>query len=140
MPRPVGDKGIGSEGRNKEYHERAKRRETTIFRTGKSHKAKSIFSAEAQKLHTWVDRLKECDNMTIKPVSVTPINDYKLLIEFSNKEKKIFDVKPYITGSWYGMLADISFFKTVHISGKTVEWADGQDIAPHELYELSVPA
>lgn len=78
--------------------------------------------------------------MTIKPVSVTPINDYKLLIEFSNKEKKIFDVKPYITGSWYGMLADISFFKTVHISGKTVEWADGQDIAPHELYELSVPA
>ena len=24
--------------------------------------------------------------------------------------------------------------------GTTVEWDDGQDIAPHELYELSVPA
>ena len=57
-----------------------------------------------------------------------------------NNETRIFDVKPYINGSWYGMLSDVSFFKTVHISGNTVEWADGQDIAPHELYELSVPA
>ena len=78
--------------------------------------------------------------MAIKPVSVTPIEDYKLLIVFDNSEKKIFDVKPYINGSWYGMLSDVSFFKTVRINGKTVEWADGQDIAPHELYELSVSA
>ena len=78
--------------------------------------------------------------MIIKPVNVTPGEDYTLLIEFDNGEKKIFDVKPYITGSWYGKLADSAFFKTVHICGKTVAWADGQDIAPHELYELSVPA
>lgn len=31
-------------------------------------------------------------------------------------------------------------FNTVHIAGHTVEWADGQDIAPHELYDLSIPA
>ncbi len=78
--------------------------------------------------------------MFIKPVNVTPIEDYKLLIEFNNCETKIFDVKPYINGTWYGKLADTDFFKTVHISGKTVEWADGQDIAPHELYEMSVSA
>ncbi len=76
----------------------------------------------------------------IKPISVIPLDDYRLLIEFDNTEKKIFDVKPYIIGSWYGKLSDSDFFKTVHISGKTVEWADGQDIAPHELYELSVKA
>lgn len=78
--------------------------------------------------------------MPSKLISVTPLEDYKLLIEYDNAEKRIFDVKPYITGSWYGMLSDYSFFNTVRISGKTVEWADGQDIAPHELYELSVPA
>lgn len=77
--------------------------------------------------------------MVIKPIKVKPLDDYKLLIEFDNNEKKIFDVKPYITGSWYGMLSDAAFFKTVRVSGKTVEWADGQDIAPHELYEMSVP-
>ena len=63
-----------------------------------------------------------------------------LLIDFSNHERRLFDVKPYIAGSWYGRLADEHFFKTVRIAGNTVEWADGQDIAPHELYELSVPA
>ena len=78
--------------------------------------------------------------MPSKLISVTPLEDYRLLIEYDNAEKRIFDVKPYITGSWYGMLSDYSFFNTVRISGKTVEWADGQDIAPHELYELSVPA
>ncbi len=78
--------------------------------------------------------------MFLKLINVTPLEDYKLLIEYENFEKRIFDVKPYISGSWYGMLSDKSFFKTVHISGKTVEWADGQDIAPHELYELSVRA
>ncbi len=76
----------------------------------------------------------------VKPVSVTPLEDLTLLIDFSNGERRLFDVKPYINGSWYGSLADKSIFQTVHIAGNTVEWADGQDIAPHELYELSVRA
>lgn len=75
-----------------------------------------------------------------KPVEVTPLADHVLLIVFNNDERRLFDVKPYITGFWYGKLADEGFFKTVHIAGGTVKWADGQDIAPHELYELSVPA
>ncbi len=75
-----------------------------------------------------------------KPVKVTPLKERRLLVVFDNGEQRIFDVSPYISGSWYGMLADESFFKTVRIAGNTVEWADGQDIAPHELYELSVPA
>ncbi len=37
-------------------------------------------------------------------------------------------------------LADVDTFNTVHPCGTTVEWEDGQDIAPHELYELSIPA
>ena len=76
----------------------------------------------------------------MKPVAVTPLADHTLLIVFSNEERRLFDVKPYICGSWYGKLADEGFFRTVRISGDTVEWADGQDIAPHELYELSIPA
>lgn len=50
----------------------------------------------------------------------------------------MFDVTPYIHRDWYGKLADSAHFATVRPSGRTVEWADGQDIAPHELYELSV--
>ena len=73
-------------------------------------------------------------------VSVKPLKDYKLLLQFETGEKKLFDVEPYISGEWYGKLRDSEFFKTVHISGHTVEWADGQDIAPHELYENSIVA
>lgn len=71
--------------------------------------------------------------------AVQPLSDYRLLLEYENGEKRTFDVTPYISGSWYGELKDISIFKTVRPCGSTVEWAGGQDIAPHELYEMSVP-
>lgn len=51
--------------------------------------------------------------MSIRPVNVTPLENYCLLVEFDNDEKKVFDVKPYIEGSWYGKLTDESFFRTV---------------------------
>lgn len=76
--------------------------------------------------------------MQKKLLEVKPLDNYRLLLFYENGEQRIFDVTPYITGSWYGKLKDLSVFRTVHVSGKTVEWADGQDIAPHELYELSV--
>lgn len=44
-----------------------------------------------------------------------------------------------IMGSWYGKLADPKYFGNVQPCGDTVSWPDGQDIAPHELYELSIP-
>ena len=73
-----------------------------------------------------------------KVLSVNAIEDYNLIITYDNGEKKLFDVKPYILGDWFGQLKDINIFKTVKPCGDTVEWSDGQDIAPHELYDLSV--
>lgn len=75
-----------------------------------------------------------------KVTAVKPLPDYKLLIEYETGEQRIFDVKPYIKGEWYGELIDEETFNTVRPCGTTVEWEDGQDIAPHELYELSVLA
>lgn len=72
-----------------------------------------------------------------KVESVKPIDNYIIIVTFANGEIKQFDVKPYIKGSWFGKLKDIKVFNTVHPNNDTVEWADGQDIAPHELYELS---
>ena len=55
-------------------------------------------------------------------------------IEFDNGEKKLFDVKPYIKGSWFGKLKNESYFKTVKVNGYNIEWLDGQDICPDDLY------
>ena len=73
-------------------------------------------------------------------ISVVGKTDKTLVLEYSNGEKKVFDVRPYIEGSWFGELNDDAYFKTVRIinNGKGIEWSNGQDIAPHELYELSV--
>lgn len=72
-----------------------------------------------------------------KVVEVKPLDDYRLFLAFDTGEKRIFDVKPYISGDWYGKLTDPVIFSTVHIEGNTVAWAEGQDIAPHELYDFS---
>ena len=63
-----------------------------------------------------------------------PLDDYMLQLEFESGEKGLFDVKPYIHGEWFGALMDEAVFQTVHIAGLSIEWADGQDIAPDCLY------
>ena len=73
------------------------------------------------------------------PIAVKPIEDFQLLVTFEEGEKRIYDAKPLIKGDWFGQLRDISKFNTTKIVSNTVEWADGQDIAPDELYFASRP-
>lgn len=71
-------------------------------------------------------------------VDVKPLENYKLLLTYKDGEKRVFDVRPYITGSWFGELENPEVFRSVCVKNNTAEWVGGQDIAPHELYELSV--
>lgn len=77
--------------------------------------------------------------MTPQVKDVCVLTGKKLRLTFDNDETRVFDVTPYISGPWYGELSDDAVFNLVRPSGRTVVWPDGQDIAPHELYELSVP-
>lgn len=72
-------------------------------------------------------------------INVTVLKNYTLKIIFDNKEIRIFDVKPYIKGSWCSKLKDLSYFSMVKPDGFTVSWPDGQDICPDELYYNSMP-
>ncbi len=74
-----------------------------------------------------------------KLLSVVPQDDYMLLLTYETGEVKNFDVKPYISGSWYSELLEKGYFRTVQVlpGGVGIEWRNGQDIAPHELYEQS---
>ena len=76
--------------------------------------------------------------MRPRAISVKPLNDYKLLVTFSNNEIKIFDVKPYLEYKQFNNLKNISIFNTVKISCLSIEWIDGTDICPDELYNNSV--
>ena len=78
--------------------------------------------------------------MLPKITNIETLSNYKLRLYYETGEKRLFDVSPYIRGSWYGQLKELAYFKTVHVlpDGSGIEWAGGQDIAPHELYDTSV--
>ena len=75
-----------------------------------------------------------------KLTSVEAVEPLKLRLEYETGEIKLFDAAPYASGPWFGELRDKDYFHTVHLlpGGIGIEWANGQDIAPHELYDLSV--
>lgn len=70
---------------------------------------------------------------------VETVIPYSLRLFYETGEVRLFDVSPYIKGSWYGELSNTEYFNTVHLlpGGIGIEWRDGQDISPHELYEDS---
>ena len=68
---------------------------------------------------------------------VKALNDHKLEIIFENKEKKIFDVKPYLDTGVFKSLKDERIFNMVKMSYGTVEWPNGVDLDPEVLYEKS---
>jgi len=74
------------------------------------------------------------------PIAVEPLNEYKLLITFDNKEKRIFDVTPYLTDSFFAPLKSLTIFNSVKISPISLEWSGGIDMCPDELYYNSILA
>ena len=73
-------------------------------------------------------------------LKVEPVKPMKLRLFYESGEVKLFDVAPYATGTWSGQLKDEGYFNAVQLlpGGIGIEWPEGQDIAPHELYENSV--
>jgi len=72
------------------------------------------------------------------PVSVEALERYQLLITFDNNEKRMFDVEPYLSDSFFAPLSNVSIFNTVKVGPLSLEWAGGIDICPDELYYNSV--
>ena len=78
--------------------------------------------------------------MYLSVKSVRSLDDYKLLLQFENDEKKIFDVSPYLDLGKFSELRDISLFNSVKISFDTIEWANKLDLDPELLYRESIKA
>ena len=71
-----------------------------------------------------------------KPIEVRAIEKYKLYIKFKNGEEKILDMKEDLEKKYYKKLKEYEYFKNVGIceTGITIQWKDGEDIAPENLY------
>lgn len=75
--------------------------------------------------------------MRPKALEVKPLENYILKIKFDNGEIKKFDVKPYLNHKAFIELKNPEMFKTVKIAGLSIEWKNGADICPDELYNNS---
>ena len=72
------------------------------------------------------------------PIDVAPLEQYKLLITFDNQERRIFDVEPYLSDSFFAPLRNLSVFNSVKVNPISLEWVGGIDMCPDELYYNSV--
>ena len=68
---------------------------------------------------------------------VKPLDDYTLILTFSNGETRVFDMKPYLDKGIFRELRNVSMFNTAHVSFDTVEWDNEADFDPKVLYTLS---
>ena len=68
------------------------------------------------------------------PIEIKVLENYKIWIKFKNGEKKIFDMEKYINQKFYQKLKNKKYFEKVKIAGNTIEWENGEDIAPENLY------
>lgn len=74
-----------------------------------------------------------------KLISVTPLDNYTLELGFSNSEKRLFDVKPYLGFGIFQELNDKAYFKNVTTQFDSITWQNGQDFSPDTLYLKSSP-
>lgn len=74
-----------------------------------------------------------------RPLEVKALQNYLIYIKFKNGEERIYDMKPNFKFVFYNKLKDVSNFKNIRISGINIEWETGEDIAPENLYNDSMP-
>ena len=64
------------------------------------------------------------------------INDHTLLIEFDNKQKKMYDITPLLEKDMFTPLKNPALFKAVQVEngGFAIVWTDSIDISEFELW------
>lgn len=72
---------------------------------------------------------------------VRALDNYCLYLKFKTGEEKIYNMEDSINRlQFYSKLKNKSYFKKVKVRGDTVEWENGEDVAPEKLYYESLEA
>jgi hypothetical protein len=81
--------------------------------------------------------LEPPSDMYLAVIEVIPLDNYLLLLTFENREKRQFDVKPYLDFGIFRELKDLKLFNTVKTNFDTIEWENEADFDPELLYLVS---
>ena len=69
---------------------------------------------------------------------VSPLDNYKIFLEFDNDECGILNMQPYLNFGVFRKIKDQNLFSQVRVSFDTVEWGNGIDLDPQFVYEKCV--
>jgi hypothetical protein len=75
----------------------------------------------------------------IRVQNVTPAADHHLILRFTNGERRLFDMRPFLQVPVYRQLQNAAVFALAHVDYGTVVWPGEVDIAPETLYDRSAP-
>jgi len=72
-----------------------------------------------------------------KIIAVQPLDNYQLMVQFSNHEFRQYDVRPLLENEMFAPLENRAFFQNVQIEqgGYTLFWNDNIDISEYELWK-----
>ncbi len=76
--------------------------------------------------------------MNPRITKVIPTDDYKLILTFTNEERKIYDCNDLLNFGVFKELQDKKYFKQVKVTDGTVAWPHEQDLCPDTLYMDSI--
>ncbi|MBI2213039.1 MAG: DUF2442 domain-containing protein [Acidobacteria bacterium] len=61
------------------------------------------------------------------------VSGHRLRLRFSDGAEKLVDFSRWLSGRVFGPLRDVEYFKGFFLSGGTVCWPNGADVAPETL-------
>lgn len=77
--------------------------------------------------------------MNPRVTGVKPLANYCLELQFTNQERRLFDVKPYLSIGIFRELQDTSLFNGIRAFNGSIVWPNDLDLDPDTLYLESKP-
>lgn len=72
-------------------------------------------------------------------IGVKALNNYLIYLKYETNEEKIYSMEKLINeNKFYKKLKDKCYFKNVKSRGDSIQWDNGEDVAPENLYYDSI--
>lgn len=79
------------------------------------------------------------DYITPRVLDVKALREYYIYLKFKTGEEKVYDMTSCIEKiEYYKKLKNRKYFENVKPRGCTVEWEEGEDVCPENLYYDSI--